>query len=296
MTGLFWFLGISFGLAWGSWEFAIWSGVDVLSWQFQAYALVGGFAPAIAAFVVRKWITREGFSDAGLRVQWRHWPYYLLAWLLPFAVVGAIVAQALLFGNGEPDFSLSRAAADGVGGRSTAGLDRLGWLIVPQLMLVAIAMTPVLFGEEFGWRGYLQPRLYPGRPIAAAVATGIIWAVWHYPLTLRGYNYPDHPVLGSLLFIPITVLLAYLFDWFRRRTGSIWTASMAHAATNSIGSLATLWFAGAAGPIVASYGGLLAVGPLFLLCLLAWMSDRRRELYGEQVCKLPSTAGISTPC
>jgi CAAX protease family protein len=263
MTGLLWFLGITFGLAWGSWEFAIWS-------------------PAIAAFVVRKWITREGFSDAGLRVRPRQWPYYLLAWLLPFAVVGAIVAQALLFGIGEPDFTLSRAAADGVVGRSTAGLDRLGWLIVPQLMLVAIATTPVLFGEEFGWRGYLQARLYPGRPVAAAVATGVIWAVWHYPVTLRGYNYPDHPVLGSLLFIPITVLLSYLFDWFRRRTGSIWTASLAHAATNSIGSLAMLWLAGAAGPIVASYGGLLAVGPLFLICFLCWMSDRRLERHAEQ--------------
>lgn len=276
MAGILWFLGISFGLAWGSWEFAIQSGVGVSSWQFQTYAVVGGFAPAIAAFVVRKWITREGFSDAQLGIPRQHWRYFLLAWLLPLAVVGAIVAQAMLFGIGDPDFTLSRAAADGVAGRSTAGLDRLGWLIVPQVMLVAIAATPLFFGEEFGWRGYLQARLYPGRPVAAALVTGIIWAVWHYPVTLRGYNYPDHPVLGSLLFIPITVLLSFLFDWLRRRTGSIWTASLAHAATNSIGSLAMLWFAGTPGPTVASFGGLLAIGPLLLICLLAWLSDRRR--------------------
>ena len=275
MTGLLWFLGISFGLAWGSWELAIRSGVGVLDWQFQIYALPGAFAPAIAAFVVRKWITHEGFSDAGLRVRVRNWRYYLLAWLLPLAVVGAIVFQAMLLGIAEPDFTLSRAAASGVAGRNTAGLDQLGALIIPQVMLTAIVTTPVLFGEEFGWRGYLQPRLFPGRPVAAAVATGIIWAIWHYPVTLRGYNYPDHPVLGSLLFIPITVLLSYLFDWFRRRTGSIWTASMAHAATNSVGSLAMLWLAGAAGPTVISYGGILAVGPLCLVCLLAWNSDQR---------------------
>ena len=278
MAGLLWFLGISFGLAWGSWELAIRSGVGVLSWQFQLYALPGAFSPAIAAFVVRKWITREGFTDAGLRFRTQHWRYYLLAWLLPLAVVGGIVAQAQLFGIAEPDFTLSRAAAAGVAGRNTAGLDQLGMMIVPQVLLAAIVTTPILFGEEFGWRGYLQPRLFPGRPVVAAMATGFIWAIWHYPLTLRGYNYPDQPVLGSLLFIPLTMLMSYLFDWFRRRTGSIWTASLAHAATNSIGALATLWFAGAAGPIVASYGGVLAVGPLFLVCLLAWINDRRSVL------------------
>ena len=63
-------------------------------------------------------------------------------------------------------------------------------MVVPQLMGVAVLMTPLLWGEEFGWRGYLQLRLFPGRPVSAAIATGLIWAVWHYPLTLRGYDYP----------------------------------------------------------------------------------------------------------
>src|SRR6476620_2826315 len=206
-----------------------------------------------------------------------NWRYYLLAWFVPIGVVGAIVAQSILFVIAEPDFTLSGAEAAGVAGRNAAGLTRLGPLIVPQLMATAIVATPVLWGEEFGWRGYLQPRIFPNRPVAAALATGIIWAVWHYPLTLRGYNYPDHPVLGSLLFIPLCVLLAYFFGWLCRRTGSIWSSSLAHSATNSSGALATLWFAGAASPIVTSYGGLLAIGPLFLVCLVIWFNDRRRD-------------------
>jgi CAAX protease family protein len=276
MLGVWWYLGLCFGLSWGWWELIIRSGVPVLSWQFSIYAIPGAFGPAIAAIIVRKWVTREGFADAGLRLQVRYWRYYVLAWLLPVAVVAAIVAQAALFGIAEPDFTLSRTAAAGVAGRSTAGLDRVGWLIVPQLMATGIVATPLLWGEEFGWRGYLQPRIFPGRPVAAAVATGIIWAVWHYPVTLRGYNYPDHPVLGSLLFIPLCVLLAYLFGWLVRRTGSIWSSSLAHSATNSIGGLPTLWFAGAASTLVTSYGGVLSIGPLFLACLIVWLHDRRR--------------------
>ncbi len=277
MRGIWWFLALAFGLSWSWWELIIWSGIPVLSWQFSLYAIPGGFGPAIAAIIVRKFITREGFSDAGLRLPIRRWRYFLLAWLLPVVVVAAIVAQAMLFGIAKPDFSLAGAEAAGVAGRSTAGLSSLGLLIVPQLMAIAIVAAPLLWGEEFGWRAYLQPRIFPGKPVRAAAATGLIWAVWHYPLTLRGYNYPDHPVLGSLLFIPICVMLAYIFDWLRRRTRSIWSSSLAHSATNSIGGLATLWFAGGASTLVTSYAGLLALWPLFFVCLTVWSSDRRRS-------------------
>ena len=163
MRGVWWFLVLAFGLSWGWWELVIRSGIPVLSWQFSLYAIPGGFAPAIAATVVRKWITREGFSDSGLRLQVRQWRYYLLAWLLPVGIVAMIVAQSILFGIAEPDFTLSHAEIAGVAGRGTAGLSHLGLLIVPQLMATAIVATPLLWGEEFGWRGYLQPRILPGR-------------------------------------------------------------------------------------------------------------------------------------
>lgn len=278
MRGIVWFLAIAFGLAWISWEIAIQSGVSVLSWQFQFFALPGAFAPAIAAFIVRKWITREGFGDAGLRINLRHWKYYLLAWFLPLAVVAAIVAQGVLLGIAEPDFTLERAEATGIAGRNVEGLSNLGWLIVPQVMVMAIITTPVLLGEEFGWRGYLQRRIFVGRPVEAAIVTGVIWAIWHFPVTLRGYNYPDHPFLGSLLLVVIAALLAYLFGWLREKTGSIWAASFAHASTNAIGGLAVLWFAGGAGPFVISYAGLLAVLPLFAACAIVYSfehSNRR---------------------
>lgn len=152
----------------------------------------------------------------------------------------------------------------------------LGLLIVPQVLLVALIMTPVLFGEEFGWRGFLQQRLFPGAPALAALATGLIWGVWHYPLILRGYNYPDHPVLGAALFTVFTVLVSYIFGWFYRRSGSIWCASLAHAATNVVGALSLLWLAGMGGPIVVSYGGALALLPLTAVAIAFAVIDRWR--------------------
>lgn len=281
MRGVIWFLAITFGLAWASWEIVIRSGVSVLSWQFQLYVLPGAFAPAIAGFAVRRWITREGFADAGLGFCAHHWRYYLLAWLMPLGVVGAIVAEAIILDIAQPDYTLGRAAVSGMAGRNAEHLADLGWLVVPQVMVMALVTTPLLWGEEFGWRGYLQRRILSGRPVAAAVVTGIIWGAWHFPVTLRGYNYPDHPVLGSLLLVVIAIFTSYLFGWFRERTGSIWAASLAHASTNAIGGLAALWFAGAAGPFVISYAGLLAIPPLFLACAIVYRVEQARSWPGR---------------
>src|SRR5271165_1746749 len=106
--GVIAYLLIAFGMAWALWEIVIALGLSVTNPLFQIAILPGAFAPAIATFVVRKWITREGFADAGLRLDFRKWPYYIVAWLLPLAVVGCIIIAAGLFGIGTPDFSLAR--------------------------------------------------------------------------------------------------------------------------------------------------------------------------------------------
>jgi hypothetical protein len=60
---------------------------------------LGAFSPALAALVVRRWITREGFVDAGLGLDLRQgWPYYLFGCLLPLPVVGAIAGLAAVLG------------------------------------------------------------------------------------------------------------------------------------------------------------------------------------------------------
>ena len=99
-------------------------------------------------------------------------------------------------------------------------------------MIIALLAIPILFGEEFGWRGYLQLRLLADHPSVAAVATGVKWSLWHLPLNLRGYNFPDHPILGMLVFTVSAIMLSIIFGWLRTKTGSIGSASLGHSATN----------------------------------------------------------------
>jgi membrane protease YdiL (CAAX protease family) len=281
------YLLIAFGMAWVLWEIPLRFEVSPRSPLFQLAALPGAFAPAVAAIVVRKWVTREGFADAGLRLNLRKWRYYLVAWLLPLPVTAVIVVLAVALGIGQPDFSLLRAlrtlAPEGTSVPSSVPPGLL--FVVPiQLLATALLATPILWGEEFGWRGYLQMRLLGQRPLLAAVTTGLIWGVWHYPINFRGYNFPGHQILGLVVFPVSTILLSVIFGWLRLRTGSVWAASLAHAATNAVGgSLITLLFAGGPDSIFVGYLGLLGWLPLGALC--AWI------VFSGQL-----GSGMATPC
>jgi membrane protease YdiL (CAAX protease family) len=270
--GIIAYLFIAFGMAWLCWEIPIRLGVSVHSPLFQLAALPGGFAPAIAAIVVRKWITREGFADAGLRLHLRKWPYYLAAWLIPLAVVGFLIVAAYALKIGQPDFTLIRAIKSllpaGVTLPPTVHPKFSGAIL--GVLITAIMVTPVLWGEEFGWRSYLQLRLCPGRPLRAAIFTGLIWGAWHFPLVVRGYAYPHSSQWGLLVFPVSTVLLSVILGWLRQRTGSVWAPSLAHAATNVIGGQLTfVLFSGGANLLLVSNLGVLAWIPLGALC--AWI-------------------------
>src|SRR5436305_814196 len=79
----------------------------------------------------------------------------------------------------------------------------LAWLplFMISFPLQALLLTPLAFGEQWGWRGYLLPRLLPLGQWPALLLSGAIWGLWHAPVILLGYNYPQHPILGVLVMV-----------------------------------------------------------------------------------------------
>jgi membrane protease YdiL (CAAX protease family) len=214
--------------------------------------------------------------DAGLHPNFRrYWKYYLFGgYALPIIVVGVIVAFAILLGISQPDFTLRRSLAALI---PNAHLvlppitPRLWLILIFQIMIIAVPLgTIVAWGEEFGWRGYLQVRLFATRPFLAAIVTGVIWGVWHYPLILFGYEHYENVWLGLLVFPVCTVMLSIIFGWLRLKTNSVWASCLAHGATNAIGlSITLLLFLGAPHFMYVSYLGILSWVPLGAIC--AWI-------------------------
>jgi len=266
--GIIAYLLIAFGVAWSLWGVLFSLGITPRDPRFQLWGTFPGFAPALAAIIVRKWSTREGFADAGLPPNLRHWRYYLLAWLMPLGIAAVITGLAVILRVSMPDPTLQRAYRIlSPESGPPALLLNLPLPILP--MLITWITTFLIWGEEFGWRGYLQVRLLPQRPALAGIVTGLIWGAWHAPMILAsGDQYADTPLLGVLVFPITAALLSVIWDWLRLKTGSVWSSCLAHAATNSFGSLMmiSLFYGGPHWTLV-SYFGVLGWLPLGLICL-----------------------------
>jgi len=187
--------------------------------------------PMIAAFIMRLFVSREGVKGSlGLL---RSPKYYLAALVVPALFVTAVVliiTQAMVLLGGAPlgEFRWSEAT----------------WSV--YLMLLVTAALPVTlftFGEEYGWRGYLLPRLLPLGEIRASVLIGVIWGVWHLPLLLAGLNYPGvNVLLAIIIFTFVTVALSFAYTWFYVvSSGSVLVAAVLHASTNQFSD--TFWVA-----------------------------------------------------
>lgn len=228
IKGVVVYLVIAFAISWANLAAVAWLGSSRGSRSFQLATLPAVFAPAIAAFVVRKWVTREGFSDAGLALDMRKsWRYYLFGWFFPVSMVLLIFPLAGALGA-ELSLPLPAHAA-------------LGLVLLPgELLIGPLVGLAGAWGEEFGWRGYLQVRLLSDRPVLAALATGLIWGLWHTPMYLRAHLPPDELIWALLVMFTGTVLGSTILGWLRLRTGSVWPAALYHAANNSASGSATL--------------------------------------------------------
>ncbi|WP_336211842.1 CPBP family intramembrane glutamic endopeptidase [Nonomuraea sp. LPB2021202275-12-8] len=257
--GVLTFLLISFGLAWGAVLVAHF--VLDMSLVNPLVQLPMAFSPAIAAVIVRLWVTGEGFRDAGLRPRVRAaGVYYLLAWIGPVLVLAVTVGLAIVLGLYRLDFSPLR--------QLVPGMD----LPVPAVLLLLLAapvlLLPAFWGEEFGWRSYLQPRASRSL-VQAALITGIIWSVWHYPLVFTDYVEYSDPFLGLATWTLLIVAQAIILAWLFLRSGSVWVPCLAHAGNNLIIGTFSFLFLAEGGGLDMPTIELLQLVPLSALC--AWI-------------------------
>ncbi len=251
------YLGITFSLAWG-WWFLIsrtnLTGKDGMA--FQLAIAPGAMVPAVAAALVRGPITRMGFTVAEFIPKIATaWPYYLLGLLAPLGIALASYGLARMTGAARH--------ADEV--RSIRSRIKF----FAPLPLVALILGPLQFGEEFGWRAFFQAELFPALPLLAAIVTGLIWALWHFPLHRMEYGYPTEPWKGEAAFALHCVLQSIFYGWIYAKTGDIWAVSIAHMANNAVGcSVMNALLPGTTKRHILDYEGFLSAIPLGIICLV----------------------------
>jgi membrane protease YdiL (CAAX protease family) len=113
----------------------------------------------------------------------------------------------------------------------------------PILLILAgvqtVFLTPLLailifFGEEYGWRGYLQNELLKLGRLRGVLLVGVIWGAWHWPIILMGVNYPGHPLLGVLLMTLYSTGNAIILGYAVLKAGSVLLAAYLHGILDQV--------------------------------------------------------------
>ena len=312
------FLSLAFGAAWLiSLVIALKGGlaespmlIPSLNLSLAAALLAGGvmMAPALANLLTRL-LTREGKADLWLRPArfGRPWRYWLLAWVLP--AVGTILGAALYFALFPSTFDRGLESLRGALSAAAPDQNISPWACLLMNTLQALLLAPILnalfcFGEEFGWRAYLLPKLLPLGERRAVLLTGVIWGVWHAPIIAMGHNYgfdyPGYPWLGMLGMTLFCAALGTLLGWLTFKEGSVWPAVIGHGALNGIAALGLAAHKGAPptllGPAPSGLiGGLFFI--LFALGLLLWPGALRlgKENWRPEPIRRPQTAASEPP-
>jgi membrane protease YdiL (CAAX protease family) len=209
-----------------SWPFLIYgfgwfdSKEDIL--KRYVFSCTGMLMVALSAFITRAFVERRGFRDAGWNLGRPKWYlagllFCCLLWLGP-------PAAALPLGKLEWNHSLDRNE-----------------VAVVVLSLAGVSLLAG-FGEEFGWRGYLLPRLLTDRRIARAVLLiiGFVWGIWHCaiavgPLLKAGLEgspgwlsmlWPT--LLSCAQMIGASIALSFIFGAVWLKSRSIFLSSFLH--------------------------------------------------------------------
>jgi membrane protease YdiL (CAAX protease family) len=207
------------------------------------------FVPMAVAVIVQKFIYKEPLKEPlGISFKLNRW--FLVAWLLPPVIAFATIGVSLLFAGVEYSASMEGLLERYKSIVTTEQLQQMQNLpgvfrshpILMGLLLGLIAGITINavagFGEELGWRGFLQREFGYMGFWKSSVVIGVIWGIWHAPIILQGHNYPQHPVGGAFMMVVLCVLLAPIFSYVRLRSKSVIAAAIIHGSFNATYGLA----------------------------------------------------------
>jgi uncharacterized protein len=212
------------------WAFAIATGHS--AGGHGAYAVGVMWCPGVAALLTCK---LSGVPLASLGWRWGEWRWQALAYLWPLAACGIAYTVVWLTGLG----GFPNAATVASTRLSLGWTGAPDWLVVSGWFLLFATTGGVrgiasALGEEIGWRGFLAPRLDKALGFTpGALVTGVIWAVWHFPILLfSDYDSATPRWFAMPCFVVLVLSLSVGMSWLRLRSGSLWTGAIAHASIN----------------------------------------------------------------
>lgn len=243
---LFIYLAFSFGLTWIIFFAYILSGhtwvADGTVSAVDQLVSLGMLCPLLAMLLTRC-VTKEGFAVTGedsmllgIDLKDKKWLCFVIAMFLPWLYLELGNVLTLLI---SPDvFDLHNPERLGL----TEDEQVIVYMQPIAVIVSGMAASFAAFGEEAGWRGYMMPKMIKLWGVKKAVILGgILWGMWHWPLTYVGHNfgtgYWGYPFTGFAGMCVMCVCMGIILTVLTYKSGSIWPATILHAVNNGTPSI-----------------------------------------------------------
>lgn len=107
------------------------------------------------------------------------------------------------------------------------------WINTAILPVNFFLVFVAFFGEEYGWRYYLQPLMQKkfGKRLGVLLL-GIVWGLWHLPLDF--WYYSDNGLTMSAAQQITCITLGIFFAYAYMKTGNIWVPVAMHFLNNNL--------------------------------------------------------------
>lgn len=108
------------------------------------------------------------------------------------------------------------------------------WITMMVLVINFYLSFIPFFGEEYGWRFFLQPMLQRRFGLKSGVILlGMVWGLWHLPLNVFFYS-PDTWIYSILMHQIICISYSVFFGYTYCKTGNLWVPIVIHYINNNM--------------------------------------------------------------
>lgn len=188
-------------------------------------------SPALASLITLR-IRKRPIS--GLPWRLKELKYLRRSYITPILYVS--IAYVLIWSLGFGTFLNNESIMEW---RAELGIESTNQTLITIVMIFLLLTVGVLknigstLGEEIGWRGFFIFELRKVMSFKAlSIVSGIIWAMWHYPLLNLMFGNSAflylHIASFTIMIVGISVVLAY----YTFKSNSLWPAVLYHSVHN----------------------------------------------------------------
>lgn len=287
------YLALAFGISWAIALAGMLFGIRSTDGPgYTVMAALFMLGPATAAIIRLRFFDRGPWSAIGLRFKGTRWGMLFVTMSIGVCIVPSVLLVIHLLGDGLGFGAFGHASVttdrmliavgellEKAGQPAASGqVDLLRSIPAPLILMIALLTAvfaactvnlPFMLGEELGWRGYLFQHTAHWAGLRRVLFTGVVWGLWHAPLIVMGHNYPGYPVVGIGMMVLFCILLAFLFDWARVRSKSIWAPAVLHGIINgSAGAMVLIaWDGHVLVGSAVGLAGLVGIGALAIVTI-----------------------------